>query len=189
MSLHTLHDINNLDDPLKMFLVDFTIAVPPLNPFSADLADKLELRAQSFSFPAIKGDTTVVEWGGHQRTYAGKQTRAGEWSVTFTEVWSGNVIDGFKKWMNNYHDFIGGKIRLFKDYQTTMTVNLLNPSLYEDNSAAKPKKVTLYRAWPTEVSVDEIKPSSSDPVNIKATIHYDYFVMGEEEEKAASSAA
>lgn len=181
MSLHALKDVNNLDDPLKNFLCTFTIAVPPQSPFDSKFAEQLELRAQSFSFPEIKGDTTEVTWSGHKRTYAGKQTRDGEWKVKFTEVWSGDVIDGFKKWVNQYHDFKNGTISLFKEYATTIDVALLNPSLYKPKpEGAVAKNVRLYRAYPTSVSAGEIKPSDSAPVEIDVTIHYDYFLVGDE---------
>ena len=189
MSLHRLQDINALADPLKQFEATFYIAVPPRNPFDASLTNQLELRAQTFSFPTIKGDVTEVTWSGHKRTYAGKQTREGEWKVTFTEVWSGQVIDGFKKWMNQYHDFVGGTISLFDEYKTTIKVNLLNPDLYDPKpEGAVEKSLTLYRCWPKEVSVPEVNPSSSEPVNINVTLSYDYFIMGSEEEAAHASA-
>ena len=124
MSLHKLQDINALADPLKQFEATFYIAVPPSNPFDAELSNQLELRAQSFTFPTITGDVTDVTWGGHNRQYAGKQTRQGDWNVTFTEVWSGQVIDGFKKWMNQYHNFVNGTISLFDNYKTTIKVTV-----------------------------------------------------------------
>lgn len=184
MSLHKLSDINNLDDPLKQFLCKFIIQVPPRSPFSSEFAQQMELRAQSFSFPKITGDTTKVEWGGHAREYAGKQTRSGDWNVTFTEVWSGNVLEGFKKWVNNYHNYKEGTISLFKEYATTINVQLLDPNLYDAQSEARgasAKDITLYRAYPTSVSTSgSINPNSSEPINIEVTLHYDYFLISDE---------
>lgn len=181
MSLHSLKDVNSLHDPLKQFLCKFVIAVPPHSPFSSDFADQLELRAQSFNFPEIKGDATEVTWSGHKRQYAGKQTRDGEWTVKFTEVWSGDVIDGFKKWVNNYHNFKAGTISLFNEYATTIDVALLNPNLYDPKpTGAVAKNVRLYRAYPTSVKAGDINPSDSAPVEIDVTIHYDYFLVGDE---------
>lgn len=182
MSLHTLKDINNLNDPLKQFECQFVIAVPPHSPFNSDFADQLELRAQTFSFPEMKGDTTTVTWGGHERQYAGKQTRSGDWTVTFTEVWSGDIIDGFKKWVNQYHNFKNGTISLFKEYATTIDVALLNPNVYDPMpTGVTAKNVRLYRAYPTNIATSgEINASSSDPVEITVTLHYDYFLIGDE---------
>ena len=189
MSLHKLSDVNALADPLKQFEATFFITVPPRNPFDLELSNQLELRAQSFTFPSITGDVTEVWWSGHNRQYGGKQTRQGDWNVTFTEVWSGQIIDGFKRWMNNYHNFVAGTISLFDEYKTTIKVNLLNPNMYDPKPAgAVEKSLTLYRCWPRQVSVPDVNPSSSDPVNINVQLHYDYFIMGSEEETAHATA-
>ena len=186
MSLHRLTDVNNLADPIKQFLMDFVITVPD-NTFNFP-AKQLELRATSFSFPEIKGDTTTVNWGGHERQYAGKQTRSGDWSVRFTEVWSGDVYDGFRRWMQKYHKFAEGTIATHEHYMTSAVVNLLNPDLYHAGAAsAAAKKITLKWLYPTQVSIaGEINPSSSDPVDINVTFHYNYFLMAGETDDASN---
>lgn len=182
MSLHTLKDVNSLNDPIKQFLIDFDIVLPA-NTFNFK-ANQLELRAQSFTFPSIQGDTTTVNWGGHERQFAGKQTRQGDWDVTFTEVWSGDVIDGFRKWMQKYHNYTNGTIALRDEYMSTARVNLLNPDLYDPKpQGAVSKAITLKQMYPTQVSVDgSINPSSSEPVNIAVKFHYNYFLMADEKD-------
>lgn len=181
MSLHKLSAINNLNDPIKQFLIDFNIVLPT-NTFNFD-AEQLELRAQSFSFPSITVDATEVWWGGHHRQYAGKQTRQGDWTVTFTEVWSGDVIDGFRKWMQLAHNFSNGTIATHEHYMTSAKVNLLNPDLYDPNPGAAEKALTLKMLYPTQVQVDgNINPSDSAPVNMACTLHYSYFLMSGEQE-------
>ena len=184
MSIHTVKDINQLNDPIKQFLVDFVIDIPT-QCFKIN-AEQLELRAQSFSFPTIQMDATEVWWGGHNRQFAGKQTRHGDWNVTFTEVWSGDVIDGFKKWMNLAHNFTGGTVATHEVYMKTAVVNLMNPSLYtpgSEGASGLAKQVTLKYLYPTQVQVDgSINPSSSDPVNMGCTFHYSYFLIGDEKE-------
>jgi hypothetical protein len=182
MSIHTLKSINNLNDPIKQFLIDFNIVLPAgVFNFSAE---QLELRAQSFSFPTVQMDATEVWWGGHHRQFAGKQTRQGDWNVTFTEVWSGDVIDGFRKWMQLAHNFTAGTIALHEEYMTSAKVNLLNPDLYDPKpQGAAEKALTLKMLYPTQVQVDgTINPSSSDPVNMSCTLHYSYFLMSGEQE-------
>ena len=182
MSLHTVKQINNLNDPIKQFLIDFNIVLPT-GVFNFD-AEQLELRAQSFSFPSIQVDNTEVWWGGHHRQFAGKQTRQGDWNVTFTEVWSGDVIDGFRKWMQLAHNYTGGTISLHDNYMTSAEVNLLNPDLYDPKpQGAAKKSLTLKMLYPTQVQVDgNIDPSSSNPVNMSCTLHYSYFLMSGEQE-------
>lgn len=182
MSIHSVKSINNLNDPIKHFLIDFNIALPAgVFNFSAE---QLELRAQSFSFPSVKIDATEVWWGGHHRQFAGKQTRQGDWSVKFTEVWSGDVIDGFRKWMQLAHNFTAGTISLHENYMTSAQVNLLNPDLYDPKpQGAVAKAITLKMLYPTEVQVDgNIEPSESKPVDINCTLHYSYFLMADEQE-------
>lgn len=181
MSIHKVRDINNLNDPIKQFLIDFNITLPA-NTFNFK-ADQLELRAQSFSFPTVQMDSTEVMWGGHHRQFAGKQTRQGDWNVTFTEVWSGDVIDGFRKWMQLAHNYTNGTIATHEHYMTTAIVNLLNPDLYDPNPGASAKALTLKMLYPTQVQVDgNIDPSSSNPVNLNCTLHYSYFLMSGETE-------
>ena len=129
-------------------------------------------------------DATEVWWGGHHRQFAGKQTRQGDWNVTFTEVWSGDVIDGFRKWMQLAHNFTAGTIALHEEYMTSAKVNLLNPDLYDPKpQGAAEKALTLKMLYPTQVQVDgTINPSSSDPVNMSCTLHYSYFLMSGEQE-------
>lgn len=184
MSIHALKDINNLADPIKQFLIDFVITIPN-NTFNFK-ADQLELRAQSFSFPTIQMDDTTVMWGGHERKFAGKQTRQGDWNVTFTEVWSGDVIDGFRKWMQLAHNYTAGTIATHEVYMTSAVVRLLNPNLYtagSEGASGTAKELTLKMLYPTQVQVDgTINPSSSDPVNMSCTLHYSYFLMSGEQE-------
>jgi len=182
MSIHSVKSINNLNDPIKKFLIDFNIVLPAgVFNFSAE---QLELRATSFTIPKVTMDKTEVWWGGHHRQFAGKQTRQGDWSVKFTEVWSGDVVDGFRKWMQLAHNFTAGTIALHENYMTSAKVNLLNPDLYDPKPAgAAEKAFTLKMLYPTEVSVDgDIDPSSSDPVTMNCTFHYSYFLMADEQE-------
>lgn len=181
-----LADINNLADPIKMFLLDFNISLPTGKSEDADLGFKtkqLLLRAQSFTIPKITMDSTEVWWGGHHRQFAGKQQRQGEWTVEFTEVWSGDYIDGFRKWMNWAHNFKNGTIALHDNYMGSASVNILNPDLYEPKpTSAVAKQIFLKMMYPTEVTVPQISPSESNPVNITVTFHYNYFLMGDENE-------
>ena len=82
-----------------------------INWIDLDFKD-LELRCQTYGFPTLTGDTTDVTWGGFARKYAGKQTRQGTWSVSFVEVWDASIIEGFKQWLNLYHQYKEGKITL-----------------------------------------------------------------------------
>lgn len=182
--LTKISEINNLNDPIKQFLLDFNISLPD-GKTETELGFKtrqLLLRAQSFTVPQITVDDTTVWWSGHERKYAGKQLRGGDWTVEFTEVWSGDYIDGFKKWFNWAHNFVNGTISLHDNYMGSAVVNILNPDLYDPKpSTATAKQIILKWIYPTDVSVSGgINPSSSDPVNISVTWHYNYFLMGDE---------
>lgn len=181
-----IKEINNLDDPIKQFLLDFNISLPDGKSEDSDLGFKtkqLLLRAQSFTIPKITIDATEVWWSGHHRQFAGKQQRQGDWTVTFTEVWNGNYLDGFRKWMNWAHNYKNGTIALHNNYMGSATVNILNPDLYDPKpQTAVAKQMFLKMMYPTEVSVPEIKPSESAPVDITVTFHYNYFLMGDENE-------
>ena len=192
--LNPLNNVKNLTDPLKMFdstwqisfngkLSEILKANASNSADTTSIGQNLELRCQTYTFPKITGDKTVVNWGGFERTYAGKQTRAGDWTVQFTEVWDSSITDIFKAWFNAYHDYVKGKINLLEDYTATVVVNLLNPDVYDEKSKAHSQKkydIKLFDIFPTDISYPTINASSSDPVTIDATFHYNYFLLGSE---------
>lgn len=192
--LNPLNKVQNLKDPLKQFVSNWQFSfaagskVNELFP-SAKIED-LVLRCQSYGFPELVGDDTTVTWGGFKRVYAGKQTRQGSWSVNFIEVWDVEVADGFKKWVDIYHDYKNGKITLLKDYAGTVNIALLEPDVYDSTGpytsnagASDPENrfdVRLYDVFPTSVKIDNIDASSSDPIKITAEFNFNYFLMGDE---------
>lgn len=180
--LNPLSKVQNLKDPLKMFVATWQIVFRTGSPLT-DLirTDNLELRCQTFGLPTITGDKTVVNWGGFERTYAGKQRREGDWTVTFTEVWDSSITEAFKTWVNTYHNYKNGTISLLEAYTATVNVALVNPDVYDP----KPEGLTrydmrLYDVFPTSVSFPTINASSSDPITLTTTFHYNYFLCGNE---------
>ena len=180
--LHSLSKVQNLKDPLKMFDVNWVISFPSGSPLTSLVkTEDLELRCQTFGFPTLTGDETKVDWGGFHRVYAGKQTRQGEWTVTFTEVWDSSITEAMKVWLNMYHNYKNGTISLLDAYTATVNVALLNPEVYEP----KPEGMTrydlrLYDVFPKNVSFPSIQASSSNSIEITATFNYNYFLMGSE---------
>ena len=74
--LNPLAKVQNLKDPLKMFVSTWQIVFKPGSPLTSLVrTDNLELRCQTFGFPKLTGDKTVVQWGGFERRYAGKQIK------------------------------------------------------------------------------------------------------------------
>lgn len=192
--LQPLENVRGLADPLKMFVANWIIT-PLENSKIKDILSKAEdnnkttgenliLRCQTFTMPKVTGDTTVVNWGGFERTYAGKQTRAGDWTVTFTETWDSRVMDAMREWVNAYHDYIDGKVSLMSDYTATVTVQLLNPDVYDSTKVSSDLKydITLYDVFPTSLDIPQINASSSDSVELTCTFHYNFFTMGPDEE-------
>lgn len=180
--LKKLNDVRNLKDPLKQFVSTWTFG--EISGVGLDFKD-LELRCQTYGFPTLTGDTTDVVWGGFPRKYAGKQIRQGTWSVTFVEVWDAAILDGFKNWLNKYHDYVNGKITLLKDYSTYADVVLLDPTVYDkehmsDGQSISEYKLRLYDVFPMEINVGNIEASSSDPINLDVTFNYNYFLVGDE---------
>jgi hypothetical protein len=165
-----------------MFVATFQIVFKAGSPLTSLIkTDNLELRCQTFGLPKITGDKTTVQWGGFERRYAGKQTRAGDWTVTFTEVWDSSITEAFKVWCNMYHNYKNGTISLLESYTADVNVALVNPDVYEP----KPEGLTrydmrLFDVFPSEVSFPTINASSSDPIEITTTLSYNYFLMGDE---------
>lgn len=180
--LHPLSKVQNLKDPLKQFVCTFQIVFKSGSPLTSLInSENLELRCQTFSMPTITGDKTTVQWGGFERRYAGKQTRAGDWTVTFTEVWDSSITEAFKVWNNTYHNYKNGTISLLDAYTADVNVNILNPDVYEPKpSEMKKYDIRLYDVFPTSVALPTINASSSEPVEITCTLSYNYFLMGDE---------
>ena len=182
--LNPLSKVQNLKDPLKMFVATFQIVFKPDSPLTSLVnSQNLELRCQTFGFPTITGDQTTVQWGGFERRYAGKQTRAGDWTVTFTEVWDSSITEAYKTWCNMYHNYKDGKISLLDAYTATVNVALVNPDVYDPKpEGLKRYDMRLYDVFPKNVSYPTINASSSDPVELTVTFSYNYFLMGDENE-------
>lgn len=180
--LNPLNKVQNLKDPLKMFVSTWTISFKAGSPLTRLVkTDNLELRCQTFGFPTLTGDKTTVEWGGFERRYAGKQTRAGDWSVTFTEVWDSSITEAFKVWCNQYHNYKEGKISLLEDYTATVNIALVNPDVYDPKpEGIKKYDIRLYDVFPTSISFPTIQASSSEPIEITADLSYNYFLLGDE---------
>lgn len=180
--LFPLNKVVNLKDPLKMFTANFQIVFQTGSPLASLVdSENIELRCQSFGLPKIVGDKTEVEWGGFKRTYAGKQTRNGEWKIQVTEVWDAKLTEIFRVWNNQYHNFKEGTISLLDQYTATVNVALVNPDLYDPKPQGIQRyDMRLYDVFPTEVAFPTIKPSSSDPINIDVTLHFNHFLLGSE---------
>lgn len=180
--LNPLSKVQNLKDPLKMFVSTWQITFKSGSPLAALVKTQdLELRCQTFTFPKLTGDLTEVEWGGFTRKYAGKQRREGEWQVTFTEVWDSTISDAFRLWMNQYHNYKNGTISLLDAYTADVNVALVNPDVYDPQpEGIKRYDIRLFDVFPSNVEFPTINASSSDPIEITATMHYNYFLMGEE---------
>lgn len=180
--LNPLSKVQNLKDPLKMFGANFVISFPSGSRLASLLkTDDLELRCQTFGLPTITEDKTEVDWGGFHRVYAGKQTRQGEWQVTFTEVWDSTITECFRAWLNQAHNYKDGTISLLDAYTATINVALLNPEVYDP----KPEGMTrydmrLYDVFPTNVSFPTIQASSSNPIEITVNFNFNYFLLGSE---------
>lgn len=181
--LKSLNDVRNLKDPLKQFVSTWTFG--NIDGVNLDFKD-LELRCQTYGFPTLTGDTTDVTWGGFARRYAGKQTRQGTWKVNFIEVWDVAILDGFKDWLNKYHQYTTGKITLLEDYSTYADVILLDPKIYDSNKlkGKNEYKMRLYDVFPMSVDVGSIEASSSDPITLEVEFSYNYFLVGDEIEAA-----
>ena len=180
--LHSLSKVQNLKDPLKMFDCNWVISFPSGSPLTNLIkTEDLELRCQTFGFPTLTGDKTEVDWGGFHRVYAGKQTRQGEWQVTFTEVWDSAITECFKQWLNMYHNYKNGTISLLDAYTATVNVALLNPDVYEPKPEGMVRyDLRLYDVFPTNVSFPSIEASSSNPITLTVSFNYNYFLMGSE---------
>lgn len=180
--LKPLNSVRNLKDPIKMFCCNFNIAFPAESPLNAYIdSEQLELRVQTFGLPTITGDKTTVQWGGFERRYGGKQTRAGDWTVSCTEVWDAKITDTFRAWCNAYHNYKNGTIALLDAYTATVNVTLVDPDVYEP----QPEGITrydmrLFDVFPTSVSYPAIQASSSEPVELNITLSYNYFLLGSE---------
>lgn len=180
--LHALNKVQNLKDPLKQFIATFQIVFKSGSPLTTLVnSENLELRCQTFGLPTITGDKTVVHWGGYERRYGGKQTRAGDWTVTFTEVWDSTITEAFKTWVNMYNNYKNGTISLLDAYTADVNVNLVNPDVYDPKPEGIQKyDIRLFDVFPTQVSFPIINASSSDPVEITCQLSYNYFLMGDE---------
>lgn len=185
--LHTLDSVKTLRDPLKQYMVEFTISEFPVSTVintyakfinmlgSLGSASKmasfkdLKFRAETFSYPTSKIKQTELNINGFKRKIGSIQDKSGTWTCKITEDYRGGVMQLIQNWLNCVHNTETG-IRLPSVlYSTNCEVAIRQP----DGKAVR--KLFLRGFYPISYTVNEINASSSDPVSVTVTFNYDFF--------------
>lgn len=198
--LRSLNEIRGLQDPVKQSQCEFIIAnVPGLalgnlsqkvagaisgNKKTVD-ANTLRLRATSFSYPGAKINQTTLILGGHRRKLGTIQDRSGTWKCKVTEDFEGGVLNTISAWMDLIHSPVLGTRMPSVSYAGTCTI-LLGGDNSGGNVNAKlaRRQIVLHGFYPISFTVNDIDPSSSNPIDIDISWNYDswmernYSLMG-----------
>lgn len=179
MSLHSLVDLNNLDDPLKQYQVTFVISTMRGSSglgsiLSGGMGDKaadsneLELRCTSFTYPGTKITTTKTVIFNHIRSRAGIQNKSGQWKTTFVEGQSGQVLTAIQNWCDLINNPLTGITAPSTLYTSLALVKIQSPNGHK-------KQIYLRGLYPIEISPIEINPSSSEMMQVTVTWNYDWW--------------
>lgn len=195
MSLHSLNDIRDLQDPLKQFQIKFTISMVPglllaltqqkatglvSGNFSTVDAKTLELRCTSFTYPGTKLGQSSLTIAGFRRKLGTIQNKSGVWNCKITEDQNGSVINIIQSWCDLIHNPFSD-VRLpsalyvstcVVDIQSIDTRNWLWRRVYTDT---KGRRIWLKGFYPIEYTVGQIDASGSQPVEIDVKFNYDWW--------------
>ncbi len=188
MSLHRLQDVNGLPDPLKQY--QFTFAISKfrgsdgiagmfsgnLNPKDVvggflknnrSISERFELQCSSYFWPGSRMATTETVIGGHHRTRATYQDKAGQWQTTVYETMDGLVITSIRNWLDAMYNPATGITLPSTLYISQCEVSFKTP--------LTTKKALLRGFYPISISNIQIDASSSAPVQAQITWNYDWF--------------
>jgi hypothetical protein len=190
--LHKLQDVNNLPDPLKQY--QFTFAISKFrgsdgiagffstgdsnfgsnvfnfgkNDSTDKISERFELQCSSYFWPGTKMYTTDVIIGGHHRTRATYQDKAGQWRTTVYETMDGLVIDSIRNWMDAMYNPLTGITLPSTLYISQCEVKFVTPLTH--------KRAILRGFYPVSISDIQIDASSSKPVQAEIIWNYDYYI-------------
>lgn len=190
--LRTLNEIRALKDPVKQSQCEFIIQETP-GMLLAKLAQKvagalsgnksvatakeLRLRCTSYSYPGAKVGRTKLNIMGHKRALGTIQDRSGTWKCRITEDYEGSVLNIIQAWMDLQYSPVLGTRLPSTSYATTCMI-LLGGSYSGGNVAntdMNGRKIILHGFYPVSISVPDIDPNSSNPVEITVEWNYDYY--------------
>ena len=198
--LRKLEDIKTLKDPLKQYMIDFSIpeipavlAAKTMNTLTeatgatfgktwmASIKD-FKFRATSFSYPSckIKQIETVVN--GFTKKIGILQDKSGVWKCNVIDDYKGGIIQLIQSWCDCIHNTEFGITLPSVLYSTTcqITINKPTGNAVEDDDKKRPnaRKIYLRGFYPISYSVGEINTSSSDPVTCSVEFNYDFYSYG-----------
>ena len=194
MSLHRIKDLNGLPDPVKQYQFTFNISkfrgsdgiagifsgsTVELNPLktaknllsafdsSKSVSERFELQCSSYFWPGSRMATTELVIGGHHRTRATYQDKAGQWQTTVYETMDGLVISSIQNWLDAMYNPMTGITLPSTLYISQCDVQMKTP--------LTTKHALLRGFYPISISNIQIDPSSSKPVQAQITWNYDWF--------------
>lgn len=179
MSLHSIKDLNALDDPLKQYQITFLISTMRGSSglggiLSGGMGDKaadsneLELRCTSFTYPGTKIATTKTVIYNHVRTRAAMQNKSGQWSTTVIEGQSGQVLTAIQNWCDLINNPLTGISTPSTLYTSLALLKIQSPNGHK-------KQIYLHGLYPVEIKPITINPSASEAVQVEITWNYDWY--------------
>lgn len=163
----TIDQIQNLADPLTGSDFRIVIANPVGDGASVEI---MQFRCTSAVLPGREIEQMTVSMGGHDVSYAGRQSGARSWTTAFTEGTDLSIIDRVSSWQQVAHDQRTGLQGESTDYKRVATIELLDGN---DNVI---KSRALFGLWPMSVGDLALDvTASSDPSSVEVTWSFDYW--------------
>lgn len=190
--LRTLNEVRSLKDPIKQSQCEFIIQDTPgllLAKLSQKIAGKisgntavatakeLRLRCTSFSYPGAKLGQTDLIIAGHRRKLGTIQNKSGIWKCRVVEDFEGSVLNIIAAWQDLIHsNFTGTRVPSI-GYVSTCKILLGgdNAGGHVRNASLARRQIILHGFYPVEYHVNDIDPSSSNPIEVDISFNYDCF--------------
>lgn len=190
--LHSLNEIRGLKDPIKQSQCEFIIQDTPglllakltqkiagtiSGNTAVATAKELRLRCTSFSYPGAKLGQTKLNIAGHRRKLGTIQDKSGIWKCKVTEDFQGSVLNIIAAWQDLIHSNFTGTRLPSASYVSTCKILLGgdNDGGHVRDAKLARRQIILHGFYPVEYRVNDIDPSSSNPIDVDISFNYDVF--------------
>lgn len=204
MSLHSIKDLNKLNDPIKQFQVKFYLSngITSLTNLVSTgknilFTEDFELRCTSFTLPGAKISQDEIVLGAHAVQRPTYQDRSGVFSVRVVEDMDAQVLMGIYNWMNRIADTATGIRGIGMTYIANGCIEFIGSKKHLGGISGKTRelvsklwdhtggelfgktsdevKLYLHGVYPISIEPLTINPSSSDAIEWDIKFNVDWW--------------
>lgn len=173
MSLHSIKDLNKLNDPMKQFQVKFYLSqgvskIMNLITTGKNILyeEEFELRCTSFSLPGIKMAQDEIVLGNHAIQRPTYQDRSGVFSVKVVEDVNAEILMGVHNWMNRITDTATGVRASSSTYIATACIEFDGSHRQHLGGISGATRKAMAKVWNDWLNADKLFGGPTDTVKL-----------------------